>query len=90
MTVLAASVTVGVTATQLSSPTDDNAAGHSLVVKVPAGGATVFVGGPGVTTTAGYPLAAGESFSADLTPGDALFGIVATGTQAVNVLRVGV
>lgn len=90
MAVVAASITVGTAATQLSSTTDDSAFGHGLLVKVPAGGQTVFLGGSGVTAAAGYPLAAGESFTADLTPGDALFAVVAATTQAVNVLRTGV
>lgn len=90
MTVLAASVTVAATATLLSSGTDDNAYGHSVLLKVPTGGATVFLGGAGVTAAAGFPAAAGEPYTFDLAPGDALYGIVASGSQAVNVLRTGV
>ena len=90
MTVLAASVTVATTATLLSSSTDDSAYGHSLLVKVPAGGQTVFLGGSDVTSAAGYPLAAGESCAFDLGSGDVLYGIVAATTQALSVLRTGV
>lgn len=90
MTVLAASVSVGTSATLLSSSTDDGAYGHTVAVKVPTGGATVSLGGSAVTTAAGFPLAAGESATFDLGSGDALYGIVVSGTQAVNVLRTGV
>lgn len=91
MAVSAVSVTVATTATQLSAASEtDRASGHSVLVKVPSGGATVYIGGSGVTTAAGYPVAAGEAFSFDLSPGDDLYGVVAADTQAVNVLRTGV
>lgn len=91
MAVLAASITVGVTATELSGPDAGGVtSGQSVLVKVPAGGQTVFLGGAGVTATSGFPVAAGESAAFDLGPGDVLFGIVAATTQAVNVLRSGV
>lgn len=91
MTVAAASVTVTTMATLLSSETDETFPGsQSVLVLVPAGGATVYLGGEGVTTAAGFPLAAGESFTADLGSGDVLYGIVAASTQAVSVLRSGV
>lgn len=90
MAVVAAAVTVATTATQLSSTTDDYASGHAVLVKVPTGGATVYVGGAGVTTGAGFPVAAAEAVAFDLTPGDVLYGIVAADTQAVNVIRTGV
>lgn len=90
MAVSAASVTVATTATVLTSAESDDRAGFSVLVKVPAEGATVYLGGSGVTTGAGYPLAEGEAMAFDLSPGESLFGIVASGTQAVNVLRSGV
>lgn len=92
MAVVEASVTVATTATELSGgDAGGPTSGQSILVKVPAAGATVYLGGSGVTTTTGYPLAAGESFTADLGPGDTLFGIVVgPATQAVNVIRIGV
>lgn len=85
------SVTVGVTATQLSvADRAGTANGQSVLVKVPAGGQTVYIGGADVMTTSGYPLAAGESLSLDVEGDDVVFGIVAATTQAVNVLRIGV
>jgi hypothetical protein len=65
-------------------------------IKVPVGGATVFLGDAGVTVTDGWPLAAGESLFIDIdTPtasgiGEPIYGIVALGTQNVNVLQRGV
>ncbi len=43
---------------------------------------TVYIGGSGVTTSTGFPLAAGQSFSSDGFAG-AVYGITASGT--VNV-----
>lgn len=54
------------------------------------GSATVYLGGPSVTTAEGYPLGVGEHLALDLERVDRLFGIVATGTVEVRVLEVGV
>lgn len=60
-----------------------------LVVLAPA--ETLFVGGAGVTTGTGYPVAANSEFTVDLAPGEQLFGIIAGGVaQTVKVLRAGV
>jgi hypothetical protein len=89
-------ITVGTTATVLSSltppsPIDYNQRGFSTLIQNPTGGVTVYLGGPDVTTTTyGYSLAAGSSMSVDLFPGDLLYGVVATGTQALGILRTGV
>jgi hypothetical protein len=90
MAVVSASVSVATTATRLDSGDGDLVSGSTVLVTVPAGGATVYVGGADVTTANGFPLAAGASVSVDLNSGDLLYGIVAASTQAVNVLRVGV
>lgn len=91
MAVASVSVTVATTATLLSGtdPGDSQGAanGQSVTVRVPSGGATVYLGGSNVSTSNGFPLAATESFSMDCLPGDALYGVVAASTQAVNVLR---
>lgn len=86
-----ASITVGTAATLLST-TDraGTANGQAILVKVPAGGQVVYIGGANVTTTTGYPLAAGETLSLDIEGDDVVYGIVAATTQAVNVLRTGV
>jgi hypothetical protein len=90
MAVVSASVSVATTATRLDSGDGDLVSGSTVLVTVPAGGATVYVGGADVTTANGFPLPAGASVSVDLNSGDLLYGIVAASTQAVNVLRVGV
>lgn len=98
MSVSASVVTVAATATLLTASQGDNAFGASLALQVPSGGATVFIGGADVTAAAGWPVTAGQSLFLDLdsTSGgnpqqtEAVYGIVATGTQAVNVLLRGV
>lgn len=86
-----ARVSVGTTETELTGAQTDTIAGQSVVVKLPsAATASVFLGGTGVTTTTGFELTAGSSISMDLGQGEQLFGIVATGTQTVHVLRTGV
>lgn len=93
MAVKSAQVTVGFTATLLSStePGDRNAApdGQSVAVSNPTGGVSVFLGGPDVTTANGYLLGAGEKTSVDLLGGEALYGIVGSGSQLTYVLRSG-
>jgi hypothetical protein len=51
-----------------------------------AGSVTVYLGASGVTTAAGSPLLAGESFSTERTSA-ALYGITASGTGDVRVLE---
>jgi len=96
-------VTVAVTATILTADQSDVAPGTSLAVYVPVGGATVFIGGVAVTTATGYPCLAGTEHFFDLEStgnprllpsslnptSESLYGIVATSTQAVNVLQTG-
>lgn len=69
--------------------------GGVVVVKVPAGGATVYIGGSDVTAdttagTGGFPLAAGDTLSVPYSPGEAVYARVAASTQNVHVLRQGV
>lgn len=81
---------VGTAATLLTTTVDSSRGTQGVVVAVPAGGVTVFVGGASVTAAAGFPVAAGSSLSVDLDNGEQLFGVVASGSQAVNVLQVNV
>lgn len=87
MSVLAASTTVATTATALA--TADSSV-YSLLIKVPSGGATVYIGSSAVTTSTGFPVAAGEAYAFDLDAAETVYGVVASGTQAVNVLRTGI
>lgn len=90
MSVQSASVSVGSTATALTAAESSGSDPVSVAVAVPSGGVTVYVGGSDVTTGNGYPLAGGAAMSIDLRQGERLYGIVASGTQSVNVLRSGV
>jgi hypothetical protein len=82
-------VSVGTTATKLTSDFDGKD-GQTINVQNPAGGADVFLGGEGVTTTSyGFLLGAGISFSVELQDDEKLFAVVASSTQTVNILRQG-
>lgn len=87
MSVAHATKTVTTTAGRLDSA--DQSAGASVAVKN-VGSVTVYVGGPGVTTAAGYPVAAGEAVSMDVGKGDEVYGIVGSGTCEVRVLESGI
>lgn len=88
MAIKTQSVTVTTSATKLNLPDDTNL-GMSVAL-YNAGAATVYVGGSAVTTSIGFPLAAGGTLSLDLAAGEELYGIVASSTCAVNVLCQGV
>lgn len=104
MAIKASVVTVATTATILTADQSDVPPGTSVAIYVPTGGATVYVGDASVTTATGYPLQAGTEHFFDLDPtgspsysisavihatSENLYGIVATSTQAVNVLQTG-
>lgn len=57
-------------------------------IKVPTGGATVYVGAANVSTATGYPVAATETFEWSMA-GEAIYGVVASSTQAVNIVEQG-
>jgi hypothetical protein len=95
MAIATAAVTVATTATLLATGGGgavDAAYDRKTTVTVkPATAGTgdsVFVGGSGVTAASGIPLGGGISF--DLDAGEALYGIVASGTVAVRVLEHGI
>ena len=50
----------------------------------PTDNATVYVGGPDVTTATGFPIAAASTFDWDLIA-EPLYGVVASETETVNV-----
>lgn len=81
-------ITVGSAPVQLAAA--DGGIGEELVgasVTNP-GPVTVYLGGSDVTASTGTPLVSGATLSIDLEPGDRLYGITASGTQDVNVIRV--
>jgi hypothetical protein len=90
MAYVATSVTVTTTAVQISASSDsDHVSGHSLQFTTPASPA-MFVGPSGVTNGNGYPLAVSTEYFFNITPGDDLFIVAASGSTAVPVLRGGV
>lgn len=97
MTVLHRSVTVGTAAVSLTAGVRDTlgfapaSVSRSLVVQVPAGGATVLIGGAGVSAASyGVALAPGSEITLDLTPTDEPFAVVASGSTTVSTLHLGV
>jgi hypothetical protein len=82
-------VSIGTVATQVSSDFAGKD-GQTVSVQNPTGGATVYLGGAGVTTTSyGFELVAGTTFSVEMQNGEKLYGVVASSTQTVNVIRQG-
>lgn len=89
MAVAGARVVVAATATVVANATRDRD-GVTVVVQNPSGGASVYLGGSAVSTTAyGNELAAGSTITVTLKRDEVLYGVVATGTVTVNVLRLG-
>jgi hypothetical protein len=83
-------VSVGATATLLSAA-EAGRDGQTVLVQNPTGGVNVFIGGTGVTSASyGYLLVGGSAFAIDLQAGEGLYGVVASGTQSVSVIRQGV
>lgn len=81
-------VSIGTTATLISALAVGRD-GQTVAIQNPTG-STVYLGGPGVTTSSyGYELGAGITFSIEMRHNEQLYGVVATGTQTVNVIRQG-
>jgi hypothetical protein len=92
------SVTIGTSATAISTSADDKTGtsssadvARSVLVTNPDV-ADVFVGGPDVTTTSyGYKIVAnGGELALDLLANDQLYGVVESGTAVVRVMLTGV
>lgn len=90
MTVNHSTKTVGTTATPLFAVNDNFTQRRRGTFSVQNNSAsTVFVGGPGVTTSSfGYKLVAGDSMAFDLGPSDILYAVVASGTADINLMQV--
>lgn len=83
-------VSVGTTATLLSSSYAGKD-GQTILVQNPSASVVVYLGGAGVTTTSyGYALGVSSDMSIDLKDGETLYAVVAASTLTVNVLRQGV
>lgn len=82
-------VSVTTTATKLTNDFDGRS-GQTINVQNPGDGVTVYLGGEGVTSTSyGYALSGGTSFSIELGYGEKLYAVVASSTQTVNIIRQG-
>jgi len=101
MAVAAARVSVGNTATRLDVTTESDAVpgtntyaqrfGQHLMVRNRDASLSVFIGGPGLTATSGsFEVLPGEAVPVDLTSGDVLYGITASGTAVCHVIQTGV
>jgi hypothetical protein len=92
MALKSSAVSVGTTATRLDTADDtgDHAAGESLVF-YNNGAQMIYIGGPDVSTSNGGPVAASSwSPAFDLSTGDVLYGIVASGTAEARVVESGI
>lgn len=78
-----AEVSVATTATRIATGDSD---GCIATIKN-IGSADVYLGGSSVTTATGLALGASAAMSLDLDAGENLYGIVATGTVLVRVMR---
>lgn len=85
MAIKSSVVTIAATATLISPTSDDNVAGVSVSI-LNSGSVVVYIGGAGVTTANGYPIAAGSALSIGLMS-ESVYGIVASGTSPVNILE---
>lgn len=84
-------VTVATTATRLDTTDETDSVSGSSIAVYNNGSAIVYVGGSDVTTANGAPVAASSwGPSLDLDPGEAWYGIVASGTVEVRVLESGI
>ena len=92
MAVRSSIVTVGTTPTALTPGADADENGtYRDVALANTGLATVYLGGPTVTTANGFPLGAGAGLSLDALPiTSPVYAIVGSGTVTVAVLEVGV
>lgn len=87
MAIAHARISVGTTATLLEQARAGDPTGELVLVQNPDAAKTVYVGGPGVTTSAyGHALGPAAVLSLPLDSGEAVYGVVATGTATVNVL----
>lgn len=87
MAVHSAQVSVGTTATALSEAETDSRSGSSIVVQNTDASAAVYLGKSDVATGTGYKLIAGASLALHLNHEESLYGVAASGTVVVHVLR---
>jgi hypothetical protein len=83
-------VTVGTSATKLTTADSGRQSGSRLHVRNPSATVSVFLGGSAVTAGTGYELPPGASVAITLDADEEVFAAVAVGTLDVHVLRGGV
>ena len=71
-----------------ANPSGYNPGNLSALVTNTDGAITVHLGGFGVDST-GYPLAHGQSVTLAIGPGDAIYGLAASGSPSVSYLVTG-
>lgn len=84
MAVTSGQITVGTTATLIVSAVGNGERVHVFN----EGGASVYLGPAGVTTSTGYELENRSGIELVLEPGESLYGVVATGTEVVDYITV--
>jgi hypothetical protein len=87
MPIISSRVSVTGTATVLSDPTRGSIGDPIGVVVKNTGGTSIYLGGSGVTSAAGLELAPGETLNIELMGGDVLYGITASGTVIVSIMK---
>lgn len=84
----ARTVTIATTPTLIASGGTRMSPDH-IIIQVPTGGVTVYIGDVTVnTSTLGFPIAAGGTFSWPLA-GESIYGVVAAATQAISLVESG-
>jgi len=87
MPIIGTRVTVCTTATVIMLPTNGSTGDPITGSLLNLGSQDVDLGGAGVTTGAGYLLRVGGTFDVDLIAGDVLYGVTASGTSSICVLK---
>ena len=77
--------TLSTTAELLVSSSGATASIPRTVVLTAGSAADIYIGGPGVDSTTGYPIGEG-TLTLLLGPGDDLWAVAGTGTPTINVL----
>lgn len=88
--VKSAVVTVGTTATELTASLARRRKVYIKCTSVSVVSGILYVGGAGVASSNGYPIRVKEELWIDLTPGAAIWGIMASGTANIRVMEAGV
>lgn len=84
-----AQIPVSTTPVRLTPAGPGSRDGSAIAIEAPAG-ADLWLGPEGVTPSTGWPLRAGMREAYDLEYGEALFGVLASGSGVAYALRTGV